>query len=236
MTLHEAMRLVLIQCPSATASFTYLSDEIWRRGLYRQKSGGKAPISQLKLRARNYPHLFNIMPEGQVQLVGHHFEPSDEQTQPDHPPSLSRVSKSAREYSDESYIIDLCDEVLNRRASRQQTFDFLRGDARPGRAGYPLPVDAYYSDLNLVIEYHERQHTEPVHHFDKPDVLTVSGVHRGEQRRLYDQKRRDILTAHSIKLVELSFTDFARSGARQLKRDKNADVDVLRTRLSQWVK
>ena len=60
--------------------------------------------------------------------------------------------------SDELYVIDLCDSVLNRKARRQQRFDFLRCD--PGRSGVcvQLPVDAYYDDLSLVVEYWERQH------------------------------------------------------------------------------
>ena len=81
-------------------------------------------------------------------------------------------------------MVDLCDAILREPASRQHRFDWLRlGD--PGRDGRrrTLPVDAYYTGHRLVIEYRERQHEEPVAHFDKPDMLTVSGVHRGIQRR-----------------------------------------------------
>jgi len=59
--------------------------------------------------------------------------------------------KSARSTSDESYVIDLCDEVLKLKAHRQHRFDFLKGDS-----GTRLPVDAYYPSLNLVIEFKER--------------------------------------------------------------------------------
>lgn len=107
---------------------------------------------------------------------------------------------------DAQYIIDICDEVLGTPALREHRFDFLRGDpGRNGRTASKLPVDAYYSTLNLVIEYCERQHTESVSHFDKPHVLTVSGVNRGLQRALYDQRRRDVLPKHGITLVELFF-------------------------------
>ena len=54
---------------------------------------------------------------------------------------------ASRNDSDEFYVINLCDEVLGANASRQHTFDFLRGDGTPGRW---LPVDAYYPELNLV--------------------------------------------------------------------------------------
>lgn len=30
-----------------------------------------------------------------------------------------------------------------------------------------LPVDAYYKELNIVVEYREKQHTEEVEFFDK---------------------------------------------------------------------
>ena len=83
---------------------------------------------------------------------------------------------------DETYILDLCDEILNRTSQRQYRFSFLLGD--PGKNGScrKLPVDAYYENLNLVIEYKERQHTESVNHlllvefiegFKEPCTTTV---------------------------------------------------------------
>ena len=59
---------------------------------------------------------------------------------------------TSRKNSDEHYVLDLCDEILGLKASRQQTFDFLRGDGKPGKK---LPVDAYYPNLKLVVEYKE---------------------------------------------------------------------------------
>ncbi|ODN70669.1 hypothetical protein [Methylobrevis pamukkalensis] len=103
--------------------------------------------------------------------------------------------------SGEHYVIGLCDAILGRTAERQKRFAFLLGD--PGRTGrrVRLPVDAWYADLALVIEYHERQHGEAVPHFDKPGRLTVSGVHRGEQRRRYDARRASMLPENGIALV-----------------------------------
>lgn len=76
--------------------------------------------------------------------------------------SMPRKASKPRSQSDESYVIDLCDEVLRQKALRQFRFDFLRGDS-----GTKLPVDAYYPSLNLVIEFKEKQHTEEVKFFDK---------------------------------------------------------------------
>lgn len=128
---------------------------------------------------------------------------------------------------DEAYIINLCDELLNRKAQRQFKFDFLVGDKGKNGSQRKLPVDAYYQELNLVIEYKESQHSESVAHFDKPNKITVSGVHRGMQRAIYDQRRRDVLPANEIKLIEISYLDFDHNSAKRLKRNVEADKKVL---------
>jgi hypothetical protein len=134
-----------------------------------------------------------------------------------------------RTLSDESYIIDLCDEVLGTQALRQHKFDFLRGDAGPGKQGARLPVDAYYPDHRIVVEYRERQHTESIPFMDRR--MTVSGVDRGTQRAIYDQRRRDLLPQHGIELVELSYTDFAHGDDKRLLRRREEDLAVVRAAL-----
>jgi hypothetical protein len=100
--------------------------------------------------------------------------------------------------SDETYVLDLCDEVLAERGSRQHRFDWLVGD--PGRSGrrVRLPVDSFWAGHRLVVEYREVQHDRPVAHFDKPHRLTVSGVHRGHQRAIYDARRDVEIPAHDL--------------------------------------
>lgn len=131
---------------------------------------------------------------------------------------------------DENYVLDLCDEVLNLKGSRQHKFDFLTGDS-----GRKLPVDIFYKEHKLVIEYREYQHTNAVKHFDKPDKMTVSGVHRGEQRKIYDQRRRDVLPANGIKLIEIDYTDFTHSKNR-IVRDREKDLVVVRRMLCKAIK
>ena len=131
---------------------------------------------------------------------------------------------SIQSISDEAYVIDLCDEILNLQASRQHKFSFLLGDPDKRNRRRKLPVDAYYEQLNLVIEYREKQHTEEVKHFDKPDVMTVSGVSRGVQRKIYDQRRREILPKHRIKLVEISYSDFDYNSKKKIIRNKSNDL------------
>lgn len=143
------------------------------------------------------------------------------------PPILDGTNKMRqRQNSDEYYVIGLCNEVLGQTASQQHRFEFLRGDT-----GRKLPVDAYYEQLNLVVEYCETQHTEAAPFFDRR--MTVSGVSRGEQRRIYDQRRRDELSRHQIHLVEIHYSDFGSS--KRLKRDRMHDIEVVKRKLSQFI-
>ena len=125
------------------------------------------------------------------------------------------VRATGRAVSDEFYVIGLCNEALGIEGEQQYRFPFLVGDS--GRA---LPVDIYYRDLNLVVEYYERQHTEDVKFFNRR--MTVSGVSRGEQRRIYDERRRIELPKHGIKLVIISYSDFGSS--KKLVRNHDADL------------
>jgi hypothetical protein len=75
-------------------------------------------------------------------------------------------------------------------------------------------VDAYYRDLKLVVEYYERQRFGAVPFFYRR--IVSSGIARGEQRRKYDQLRRDVLPMHSITLIEISYQEFEHDGRKRL--------------------
>ena len=140
----------------------------------------------------------------------------------------------SRETSDEAYVIDLCDRILDRKAQRQARFEFLRGD--PGLSGRSvcLPVDAYWSELRLVVEYRERQHYESVPMMDRR--ATISGVPRGVQRARYDDRRAVLLPQHGLSLVVLRADQFERSGRRRLCRILQADLAVVRRALKDFVR
>ena len=134
-----------------------------------------------------------------------------------------------RAASDEHYVLDLCDEVLGAASQRQARFDWLRGDLSPtsGRAAR-LPVDGYWPARGLVVEFQEKQHTEPVPIFDRRQ--TVSGVPRGEQRRLYDLRKAELIPAHGLRLVVIHKSEF------EVRRDRivrilDRDIAVVRRRL-----
>lgn len=135
---------------------------------------------------------------------------------------------------DEEYVIDLCDEVLRLKSERQHQFNFLRGDTcRDGSVGRRLPVDAYYEKLKLVIEYHERQHTEAVPFMDK--LHAVSGVSRSQQRKIYDERRCKILPENGIKLEVINVAELSCKPNKRLRQDKEHDLEVIRQRLAQYL-
>lgn len=157
-----------------------------------------------------------------VAKISDHSYPVRKQEQVIESAGNKRTSAKSgkRSNSDESYILDICDEVLKQKSLRQHRFDFLRGDA-----GTKLPVDAYYPELNLVIEYKEKQHTEAVAFFDRRQ--TASGVGRGEQRKIYDQRRREILPQYGIRLIELDYSIFQHLRNKKLQRKRESDFKII---------
>lgn len=137
-----------------------------------------------------------------------------------------------RETSDEWYVLDLCDEALGAKGRRQHRFDWLLGD--PNRLGRraKLPVDGYWPEAKLVVEYHERQHGQAVDHFDKPDRLTVSGVNRREQRALYDKRRSDEIPKHDLELVIILASQLDATPRGRLKRNRELDLTTIRELLA----
>ncbi|SLG53283.1 Uncharacterised protein [Mycobacteroides abscessus subsp. massiliense] len=133
---------------------------------------------------------------------------------------------AGRSDSDEHYVLDLCDEILGVVGRRQERFDWLRGDPSPTRPrGSTLPVDGYWPELRLVVEFQEEQHSQPSPFFDRRQ--TVSGVGRGEQRRLYDERKRTVIPAHGLRLVVIEKAEFTLR-SRRIVRDRARDVDVVR--------
>jgi hypothetical protein len=63
--------------------------------------------------------------------------------------------------------------------------------------------------------------------------VTVSGVHRGEQRRIYDQRRREILPKHGIQLIEISYSDFNHDRQKKIIRDLIRDLEIVKMIIKQ---
>jgi len=170
------------------------------------------------------PEAFDrLVVDGLVKISG-----SPKEFAPSPTPRVDSRTKSNRGKSDEEYVLDLCDEVLGVKAKRQHRFSFLVGDS-----GSRLPVDAYYEQPKLVVEYRERQHSEPVNFFDKRE--TVSGVNRGTQRKIYDQRRREVLPREGIALVELSYAQFEHDSKKRIVRNRDKDLKVVLAELMRWL-
>ena len=192
-----------------------------RIGLYWQEVGQGMPYT-----VENFQHLLNL---GVLRMdTINKSDVTYSETMARHQPApKSRDGKSkSRMNSDEYYVIDLCDEVLGEKALRQAKFGFLKGDT-----GRELPVDAYYPQIKLVVEYYERQHTESVNFFDKK--MTASGVTRDVQRRIYDERRKTVIPENGLELVVISYSDFGIS--KKLKRDRKKDLEVVRRILKKFI-
>lgn len=134
-----------------------------------------------------------------------------------------------RAASDEHYVLEVCNKVLGARGRRQATFDWLRGDPSLSRPlGTKLPVDGFWPALKLVVEFQEEQHSKPSPFFDRRQ--TVSGVGRGEQRRLYDERKRLLIPKHGLRLVVIEKSAFVVKSKR-IVRDPARDIAVVREHL-----
>jgi hypothetical protein len=141
-----------------------------------------------------------------------------------------RPAAGARATSDEHYVIDLCDEILGERALRQHHFVWLLGEPARDGGARQLPVDGYYEVRRLVVEYRERQHDEAVPFFDRRQ--TVSGVGRGEQRRLYDERREREIPKHGLRLLVVRPQDLDADARLRLRRSRERDREALRALLA----
>jgi hypothetical protein len=136
------------------------------------------------------------------------------------------VSKiKARLESDEKYVLDLVADIMGENYEWQKRFDTLLGD--PGKTGrrVKLPVDAFFPAANLIVEYREKQHSQPVTIMDKR--MTVSGVLRGEQRKIYDLRKEQWAKDNEIKFLIVSYFDLAHKKSGRLTRDSVHDEKAI---------
>ena len=103
--------------------------------------------------------------------------------------------------------------------AKKKGFDVFLSDLSEIKPQYKTLLNEY------GIEWEEKQHTEEVKFFDKKQ--TVSGVGRGEQRKIYDQRRREVLPQHGIQLIELDYSDFEHTRGKKLLRNREEDLKVI---------
>jgi len=150
--------------------------------------------------------------------------------------SKKQVGIQKKENSDEYYVLNLCDELLNEKSSRQYTFPFLLGDFHKDKISRTkLPLDAYYHKLNLVLEYRVKQAEEEVEETDKQTGKTVSGVSRSEQRKIYNQRRKDVLLRKNINFIEVNYYAFEYDSELKIVRNKEEDIVILKEILKDFI-
>ena len=210
----EIATLIRQRCSADKGKQKQIRAKMRRIGFYGQDDFGVFDMTEKKF--------YKLIESGRIKVsdAGAAITPSSQQTEQIVPVTSNKMV-NVKKRRDEDYIIDLCDEVLSLTASRQYCFPFLMGDT-----GKRLPVDAYYKELNLVVEYCERQHTESVPFFDRR--VTVSGVSRGEQRRIYDERRREVLPKNGIRLVNISYSDFEYDSRKHIIRNHSRDIQVIK--------
>ena len=128
-----------------------------------------------------------------------------------------------------TYVITLLAEILEEEPEREKRFDWAVGDPSPktGRS-VRLPFDAVWESRALIIEVDEDQHRRATPFFDKPERITVSGVHRGEQRALYDGRKRAAAQANGYRVVEIPWDRLPHPNRRDRAADTLMLVDLLR--------
>lgn len=151
------------------------------------------------------------------------------------PPARSRAQerKSDLVGSDEEYVLRLLDRMVGESGLRQHRFHWLLGDPNGQGRQVRLPVDGYWPSRRLVVEYRELQHDQPTPFFDKPTRTTISGVHRGEQRRIYDQRRDELIPANGYTLLVIKPAQLSATARGRLLRHEHLDRAALSTLLSE---
>ena len=148
------------------------------------------------------------------------------------PESKKEIARLKREASDEYYLIGLCNEVLNEKASHQHTFKFLLGDLHSdGISRTRLPVDAYYPKLKMVSELFEKESEKSLEEAKE----SISGVKRSEQRKKYAERKREVLKEKKIHLMEMDYDEFECDEKHQLVRNKEADIKLLKEILQDFL-
>jgi hypothetical protein len=124
------------------------------------------------------------------------------------------------EVKEEEYVIDLCDEALDKKALRHHKFEFLLGDLhRNGKTRSQIPCDAYYPDLKMVVEFNGYPHSK-------------ESKARQEQSLLYAQRKREVLEEHKIRLLEINYDLFGLNEKNQILRNKSEDFEKVKTLLT----
>ncbi len=126
------------------------------------------------------------------------------------------------------YVITLLEEILDEPCDREKRYAWALGDESPktGRRAR-LPFDAVWESRKLIAEIDEDQHRDSMPFWDKPDRLTVSGIDRGQQRRLYDERKRNAARHEGYVMLEIPWPRRPALPDRDRAADRQALIAML---------
>jgi len=154
-------------------------------------------------------------------------------TEPEVKLTKSQIREQERLNNDENYLLNLCDELLEAEASRHHRFDFVLGDPHAdGVTKTPLPIDAYYLEHNLAIDFWDNDRDMSTPRYKR---MTVSGITRAEQIILYRNRKRKALKKKQIDFIEIDFSRFERTEDQKLKRNRESDIALIKRILKKYV-
>lgn len=130
--------------------------------------------------------------------------------------------------SDEYYLVNLCDELLKQKASRKHTFHTLVGNLhKKGKGRTKLPLDAYYEDLKLVLEFFDKNGTK--------DELDDKEQARKAKIKYYDQLKKKAILNKKLRLIEINYALFECNEVNKLVRNTENDMLVLKGVLKDFI-
>jgi hypothetical protein len=130
--------------------------------------------------------------------------------------------------NDENYLLNLCDELLAKKASRKHTFDTLVGNLhKRGKGRTKLPLDAYYKDLKLVIEFF--QTNNPVNEVDEKEQARVAQI------KYYDELKKEAVLNKTFRYMKINFAQFECDETNKLVRNTENDTLVLQDILKDFL-
>lgn len=136
--------------------------------------------------------------------------------------------------SDKHYLINLCDDLLDEKASRKHKFGFILADYhKAGRNRNILPVDAYYSENNIVLEFITPSDAATIDHSKR---RTFSGITRAQQNANYAERRKKGVLAKGINFLEIPYDSFDQNDDNQLIRNQEKDLQKMRDLLKDFLK
>ncbi|EDP97507.1 hypothetical protein U8527_04120 [Kordia algicida OT-1] len=130
--------------------------------------------------------------------------------------------------SDENYLLDLSDELLNKKASRKHTFDTLVGNLhKRGKGRTKLPLDAYYQDLKLVIEFFQKE--KDFEDLDEKEQARITQI------KYYDRLKKEAVINKRFRYMKINYAQFECDENEKLIRNTENDIVVLKEILKDFI-